>query len=103
MILLALAFSAIAGDLPRAKPEDVGLSSQRLDRITEVLDAKIKEGEIPGYVALVARRGKIAYFNSHGVQNPEEYGKYKHPSHPFTTSSPGRKRRGVRQLTGPRC
>ena len=61
-VLLAFAISALARDLPRAKPADVGLSSQRLDRITEVLNAKVREGEIPGYVALVARRGKVPYF-----------------------------------------
>ena len=31
----------------------------------------MREGEIPGYVALVARRGKVVYFNAHGVQNPK--------------------------------
>ena len=69
--LLTLAVSAFGRDLPRAHPEDVGLSSQRLDRIADVFNAKVREGEIPGYVALVARRGKVAYFEAHGAQNPE--------------------------------
>jgi len=70
-VLLTLALSALARDLPRAKPEEVGLSSQRLERIAEVLNAKVREGEIPGYVALVARHGKVAYFESYGAQNPD--------------------------------
>ncbi len=70
LALFAVAACAYGADLQRVKPESVGLSSKRLDRIGEVLDAKVKAGEIPGYVALVARRGKIAYFEANGVQNP---------------------------------
>jgi CubicO group peptidase (beta-lactamase class C family) len=67
---LFVTIPVLAAELPRAKPEDVGLSSERLGRIAEVMNAKVKAGEIPGYVALVARRGKVAYFDAHGVQNP---------------------------------
>ncbi|MFN0314603.1 MAG: serine hydrolase domain-containing protein, partial [Burkholderiales bacterium] len=67
---LALASTAFGADLGRGKPEDVGLSSQRLGRIQEVLGAKVKAGEIPGYVALVARRGKVVYYEANGVQDP---------------------------------
>ena len=35
-----------------------------------MLGAKVDAGEIPGYVALVARRGKVAYFEAYGAQNP---------------------------------
>src|SRR6185312_14715831 len=49
-------------ELPRAdKPEDVGLSSERLQRLTDTLKADIENGIVPGAVALIARRGKIAY------------------------------------------
>jgi CubicO group peptidase (beta-lactamase class C family) len=65
-----LAISAFAADLPRAKPEDIGLSSERLKRMDEVLGAGVASKEIPGYVALVARRGKVAYFKASGVQDP---------------------------------
>ncbi len=70
IIVLTLASLTYGRDLPTTIPEDVGLSSQRLNRITEIFNAKVREGEIPGYVALVARNGKIAYFEAHGVQNP---------------------------------
>ncbi|MEO8006977.1 MAG: serine hydrolase domain-containing protein [Betaproteobacteria bacterium] len=65
-----IAFAVIAADLPRAKPESVGLSSDRLENIRKVLGAKVDAGESPGYVALVARHGKVAYFDAYGVQNP---------------------------------
>ncbi len=68
--LWLIAFAAFAAELPRAKPEEVGLSSSRLDNIRKVLGAKVDAGEIPGYVALVARRGKVAYFEAYGTQNP---------------------------------
>jgi hypothetical protein len=48
--------SAWAASLPTAKPEEVGLSSQRLDLIDAVLKADIENGKIPGAVLLVARK-----------------------------------------------
>jgi CubicO group peptidase (beta-lactamase class C family) len=68
--LLSYAIYALAADLPSATPEAVGLSSQRLERIGAVLRAKVDAGEIPGYVALVARRGKVAYYEAYGTQDP---------------------------------
>lgn len=67
----SLAAAVFAADLPTVKPEAVGLSSARLDNIRKVLGAKVDAGEIPGYVALVARRGKVAFFDAYGVQNPD--------------------------------
>jgi CubicO group peptidase (beta-lactamase class C family) len=51
----------MAFEMPRAnKPEDVGLSSQRLQRIRDTLQADIDKGLVPGAVLLIARRGQIA-------------------------------------------
>jgi CubicO group peptidase (beta-lactamase class C family) len=47
-------------------PEDVGFSRDRLDRIAAVLNADIVKGSIPGATLLIARNGKIAYFESFG-------------------------------------
>ena len=58
-------------ELSTAKPEDVGLSSERLSRISATLKAHIEKGVIPGAVALVARKGKIAYFESFGMRDLE--------------------------------
>ena len=52
--------------LPRAKPEDVGLSSERLARIATFAKAEIDAGQIPGAVIVVARRGKLVYFEAFG-------------------------------------
>ena len=52
--------------LPTAKPEEVGLSSERLARATQVMKAEVARGQYPGVVALVARKGKVAYFEGIG-------------------------------------
>ena len=56
-------------ELLTTKPEDVGLSSVRLNIISATLKADIEKGVIPGAVAMVARDGKIAYFESFGKRN----------------------------------
>jgi len=59
-------------ELPRAdKPEDVGLSSERLQRLTDTLKSDIDKGVVPGAVALIARRGKIAYETALGYRDRE--------------------------------
>jgi CubicO group peptidase (beta-lactamase class C family) len=68
---LTLASVAAAETLLSAKPEEVGFSSERLGRVTEMLRTNINAGEIPGAVLLIARRGKIAYFESLGLLDPQ--------------------------------
>lgn len=66
LCLLASGAAFAADPLPRAKPEEVGLSSERLARITAVLKADIEAGRIPGAVIAVARRGKLVMFEAYG-------------------------------------
>jgi CubicO group peptidase (beta-lactamase class C family) len=56
--------------LPTATPEQVGLSPARLDRLSDVLRGRIDSGHIPGAVALIARRDRVAYFESFGSRDP---------------------------------
>jgi len=59
--------AAFADDpLPRAKPEEVGLSSERLARIGETLKADIDAGRIPGAVIAIARHGRLVAFDAYG-------------------------------------
>jgi CubicO group peptidase (beta-lactamase class C family) len=60
---------ARAQGLPTAKPEEVGLSSERLERVSRALRNEIEAGKIPGAVALVARKGHIVYFESFGLRD----------------------------------
>jgi CubicO group peptidase (beta-lactamase class C family) len=66
---LGATLPANAADPPTAKPEDVGLSSARLARITETLKADVERGRIPGAVVVIARRGRIAYAEAVGFRD----------------------------------
>jgi CubicO group peptidase (beta-lactamase class C family) len=69
-VLCGTALSAFAADLPRVRPEVVGLSTPRLARIGEVMQRYIDEGRLGGAVTLVARGGKVAYFQAFGKLDP---------------------------------
>jgi CubicO group peptidase (beta-lactamase class C family) len=58
--------------LPRAeRPEQVGLSSERLGRITALLDREIETGVIPGAVLAIARGGRVGYAEARGYRDKE--------------------------------
>src|SRR5260370_39857886 len=63
--------AASAQDLSPAKPEDLGFSSERLERITKIFREDAAHGIAPGFVLLIARHGKVAYFESVGMLDPE--------------------------------
>ncbi len=71
---LVLALSSIAStwaaELPTAKPESLGFSSERLARIGPAIQREIDKGQYPGAVMLVARKGRIVYFESLGQLDP---------------------------------
>jgi CubicO group peptidase (beta-lactamase class C family) len=56
--------------LPQAIPADIGLSSAGLARLGTVLRGEVERGRVPGAVALIARRGRIGYFESFGQLDP---------------------------------
>ena len=58
-------------ELPRATPEEVGMSGVRLDKVSDVVQEFIDEGRIQYAVVGVARRGKVVYFEAQGVSNQE--------------------------------
>lgn len=69
LLSLLAAGPAVAADLPTAKPEQVGLSPERLERIGQVLRADVERGRIPGAVVVVARKGRIAYVQAVGFRD----------------------------------
>ena len=71
VFLLAFVLSVPAQDLPAAKPAEVGLSAERLDQITNWLRDQSARNVIPGAVLMIVRNGKVAYFESVGVIDPE--------------------------------
>lgn len=57
-------------ELTLAAPGELGLCPDRLQRLLEVLRSDIERGRLPGAVALVARRGQLALFESMGMLDP---------------------------------
>ncbi|HEX6841210.1 MAG TPA: serine hydrolase domain-containing protein [Stellaceae bacterium] len=68
---LALLSLAQAQGLPMGKADELGFAPDRLARITETLKANIDRHDIPGAVLLIARHGKVAYFESMGALDPQ--------------------------------
>jgi CubicO group peptidase (beta-lactamase class C family) len=71
LFILILSFGAIAQDLPVTKPESVGLSSERLNRISATVQKTIDDHRIAGAVTLVVRHGQVAWFKAQGMQDRE--------------------------------
>ena len=69
--VLLLYVCAVAQDLPAAKPESLGLSAERLDRIANVVQHDIDDMRIAGAVTLVVRRGHVAWFKAQGMMDRE--------------------------------
>ena len=69
-LVLATFMPLGAAELPLAKPEQVGLSSVRLQLLADRLKADIAAKKMPGAVLLIARHGKVAYFESMGKLEP---------------------------------
>ncbi len=76
-LILAILFAfiqipaSVAQDISTVEPEDVGLSSDRLQNLTRVIDRNIDEEWLAGSVVLIARDGEIAYLNAAGMQDRE--------------------------------
>ncbi|MBC7446088.1 MAG: beta-lactamase family protein [Polaromonas sp.] len=60
---------AQAQPLPMATPESVGMSSQRLEKITSTFQQEVAQGKLPGAVVMVARKGKLVYSQAFGKLN----------------------------------
>ena len=56
--------------LPHAKPESLGLSSLRLQHMSDAFKREIEKGTLPGMTVMVARRGQIGWFEALGKQSP---------------------------------
>jgi CubicO group peptidase (beta-lactamase class C family) len=69
--ILVLNLTALAQDIPAAKPESVGLSSDRLERIATAVQRDVDDKRIAGAVTLVVRHGKVAWFKAQGMSDRE--------------------------------
>ncbi len=67
----AAAVAVSAQSLRTASPDSVGLSAERLERLSDALQAYVDDGRVAGSVTLVARRGRVAYFEAFGNRDRE--------------------------------
>ena len=75
LILISLAAAAsYAQPLPAGRPEEVGMSSERLARVHDIIKEAVARKDFPGAVLLVARNGKVVLKEAYGLSQvvPEE-------------------------------
>ena len=66
LLLICLAAYATPLELPKASPEDVGMSSERLERIKPVMQEYVDENKLAGVLTMVARKGKVVHLETFG-------------------------------------
>jgi len=71
LLLVLLTGTVVAADLPTAKPESVGMSSQRLGNLKSEMQALVDRNQLPGVVTMVAKDGKIVEFDVAGKRDVE--------------------------------
>jgi CubicO group peptidase (beta-lactamase class C family) len=70
-LFLHFALTLHSQELPAAKPEELGFSGERLQRLTSVFEQYAVDKKMAGSVVLVMRNGKVAYLRSFGMQDLE--------------------------------
>ena len=71
LLLVLLTCAAGAADLPTAKPESVGMSTQRLGKLKSEMQALVDRNQLPGVVTMVAKDGKVVEFDVAGKRDVE--------------------------------
>lgn len=72
LCISVIAAPAFAGDLATAAPNQVGMSADRLDRITEITQGYVDEGKLAGAITMVARHGKLVHFEAVGSRGADD-------------------------------
>lgn len=71
-IAALILFTTLHGQvLPQGTPEEAGLSRDRLDRVTAAMKKEVVENRLAGGVGLIARKGKVVYFDTYGMADKE--------------------------------
>ncbi|MBN1571139.1 MAG: beta-lactamase family protein [Acidobacteria bacterium] len=82
LLLGVLAINMPAQDVKTVAPESVGLSSERLERLTKAMQEDIDQKVTGGIIVLIARHGSIAYHKAFGMADIES-GKKMQTDHLF--------------------
>ena len=70
-MVVLISGSGLGQGVRSVAPNGTGLSNERLDRIGAVMNEHVAKGHIAGAIGLIARRGKIGYFETYGFQDKE--------------------------------
>lgn len=71
LLAFMLQLTLYAQEFKKVPANSVGLSSERLEFLTNTFQEYVDQGELPGAVVLVARKGQIAYLNAFGKSDKE--------------------------------
>jgi CubicO group peptidase (beta-lactamase class C family) len=71
LTFLAGNYVAFAQDLPTAKPEDVGVSSEKVAELSTFMQSLVDDGKIAGGVTMMARHGKVVHLEAVGMADRE--------------------------------
>ena len=71
IVFVVFAGGAVGQNVRSMAPNGTGLSNERLERITAVMNDHVAKGHIAGAIGLIARRGKVGYFETYGFQDKE--------------------------------
>ena len=72
-----IVFNLSFAQLEKVDPELVGVSSERLNRVSEISKNYVTEGKVPGIVTMIARKGKLIYFEAYGNRGVNSKSKIK--------------------------
>jgi CubicO group peptidase (beta-lactamase class C family) len=72
-LLLAVSCNQVQErDLAVATPEEMGMSSERLERLESAMQKEVNQGNVPGITTMIARHGKIVHFETYGYQDIDQ-------------------------------
>ncbi len=71
MLTVSQVHAADEAGLPTADPASVGMSADALAKIPDALSGLIDNGNVPGFVTMVARNGKVVHFEAFGKRDVE--------------------------------
>ena len=63
---------AVYADIGTVDPASIGLNPDKLEEVRQALQKDIADGKVPGAVMLIARKGKVGFYEAAGTQGPED-------------------------------
>ena len=72
LLTVSISSNAATKNLPATKAEKVGMSSERMKRMTALGDRYIQNKQVAGMVNLVMRNGKVVHYEAHGSKGAND-------------------------------